>query len=166
MKSFILIIFESVRRDIILYFRYGTSRITILANIIMSVVNFFLMGLTFELIPAVAAEIGTTDVFVIIISGIIVVQYMSIALYSSSNRIANDIQNGTLEHLFSTPVSRKGYIIGAMISTAILVPISRNTPYFQIPSPVTHIRSVWAHLPIYKQSLLVPPGKVHRVETM
>jgi ABC-2 type transport system permease protein len=59
------------------------------------------------------------DVFIFFLASLILIVFSTVALSAPLNAVIQDLHNGTLEYLFSTPISRFAYFVGTAISEAI-----------------------------------------------
>jgi ABC-2 type transport system permease protein len=60
------------------------------------------------------------DMMIFFMSGIILIMFVNIALWSPINSVNNDLYNGTLEYVYSTPASRFGYYVGYGLADLII----------------------------------------------
>ncbi len=83
---------------------------------------FYIFGnaVSFRTLDTVEGTARASSVFLFFISGILLVIMIDIALWMPLNTVTNDLYNGTLEYLYSTPFSRFSYFLGTIVASAIL----------------------------------------------
>jgi ABC-2 type transport system permease protein len=65
-------------------------------------------------------DLDSKGMFIFFLGGLLLVFFSNVALFRPSNTVTNDLYNGTLEYIYSTPSSRYAYFIGTIIAGCII----------------------------------------------
>ena len=116
-SSFRVVVLETIKKELTLHFRYKANLVGEAFGVLMQVVIFAAMAGAVTLVGVNNLE--GNDVFLFFLGSLVLIVFSTVALSAPLNAVRNDLHNGTLEYIFSTPISRYGYFIGTAISEAI-----------------------------------------------
>ncbi len=115
--GFLSVIWSTVEKDLIMKWRY---RADLVGDLVSSVlfIGVFALFATSYVFEVLDASIEVTLLF--FLTGFLLIVYDSVVLWTPLNSVTNDLYNGTLEYLYSSPNSRLGYFIGNIVAAAII----------------------------------------------
>ena len=116
-SRFLLVVQETIKKQLILRFRYKANIVGEAFGVILQVAIFAAMAGAVTLIGVNSLE--GNDVFIFFLASLILIVFSTVALSAPYNAVIQDLHNGTLEYLFSTPISRLAYFAGTAIAEAI-----------------------------------------------
>lgn len=116
------VFFATILKELRISVRYRANLIGAFYQTMLMVFAFYIFGnaISFRTLDSVQGTEYASSVFLFFISGILLVIMIDIALWMPLNTVTNDLYNGTLEYLYSTPFSRYGYFLGTIVASAIL----------------------------------------------
>lgn len=115
--SFVLVISETIKKQLTLRFRYKANMVGEAFSVVLQVAIFAAMAGAVTLVGANNLE--GNDVFIFFLASLVLIVFSTVALSAPLNAVIQDLHNGTLEYLFSTPISRYAYFIGTAIAEAL-----------------------------------------------
>jgi ABC-2 type transport system permease protein len=116
-SRFLLVVSETVKKQLTLRFRYKANMVGEAFGVMLQVAIFAAMAGAVTLVGVNSLE--GNDVFIFFLASLILIVFSTVALSAPLNAVIQDLHNGTLEYLFSTPISRFAYFVGTAISEAI-----------------------------------------------
>ena len=116
-SSFRVVVLETIKKELTLHFRYKANIVGEAFGVLMQVVIFSAMAGAVTLVGVNSLE--GNEVFLFFLGSLVLIVFSTVALSAPLNAVIHDLHNGTLEYLFSTPISRYGYFVGTAISEAI-----------------------------------------------
>jgi ABC-2 type transport system permease protein len=116
-SSFTVVVLETIKKELTLHFRYKANMVGQAFGVLMQVVIFAAMAGAVTLVGVNSLE--GNDVFLFFLGSLVLIVFSTVALSAPLNAVIHDLHNGTLEYIFSTPISRYGYFVGTAISEAI-----------------------------------------------
>ncbi|MCY3413575.1 MAG: ABC transporter permease [Candidatus Heimdallarchaeota archaeon] len=124
--NFFNVIKATVQKDLVMKKRYKADLIGDFIRSFMFIGVFALFANAYVYVD-IEMDFNTTLLFYLCAFMFII--YDSVTLWTPLNSVANDLYNGTLEYLYSSPNSRLGYFIGniiasAIISSVVVIPIA------------------------------------------
>ncbi|RMG28592.1 MAG: ABC transporter permease [Methanobacteriota archaeon] len=116
------VFFATILKELRISFRYRANLIGAFYQTMLMVFAFYIFGnaISFRTLDMVQGTARASSVFLFFISGILLVIMIDIALWMPLNSVNNDLYNGTLEYLYSTPFSRFSYFSGTIVASAFL----------------------------------------------
>lgn len=117
------VIKATVIKDLINMKRYRANLIGQLISTLIFVVIFWFFSSAVEFYDLPNND--TKTIFIFYLTALALLMYDSVALWSPFQTVSNDLYNGTLEAVYSSPSSRYSYFVGSIIATAII-----NTIFF------------------------------------
>ncbi len=130
--SFISTLLATMKRELLYYWRYKFNLVSGIFNNLIYVFTFAVLavGLNFRSSSFITNNASSFDnISLFLLSGALLIFLSSAALWDPINTINNELYNGTLEYVFSTPSSRTGYFTGAILATLIIQSIGL-LPFF------------------------------------
>ncbi|MHA2021361.1 MAG: ABC transporter permease, partial [Candidatus Thorarchaeota archaeon] len=115
--SFLIVVSETVKKQLTLRFRYKANMVGEAFSVILQVAIFAAMAGAVTLVGVNNLE--GNDVFIFFLGSLVLIVFSTVALSAPLNAVIQDLHNGTLEYLFSTPISRYAYFVGTAIAEAI-----------------------------------------------
>jgi ABC-2 type transport system permease protein len=116
-SRFLLVVSETIKKQLILRFRYKANMVGEAFGVMLQVAIFAAMAGAVTLVGVNNLE--GNDVFIFFLASLILIVFSTVALSAPLNAVIQDLHNGTLEYLFSTPISRFAYFVGTAIAEAI-----------------------------------------------
>ncbi|MGY5881593.1 MAG: ABC transporter permease [Candidatus Thorarchaeota archaeon] len=116
-SQFLLVVGETIKKQLTLRFRYKANMVGEAFGVMLQVAIFAAMAGAVTLVGVNSLE--GNDVFIFFLASLILIVFSTVALSAPLNAVIQDLHNGTLEYLFSTPISRFAYFIGTAIAEAI-----------------------------------------------
>ncbi|MHA1904975.1 MAG: ABC transporter permease [Candidatus Thorarchaeota archaeon] len=115
--SFLIVVSETIKKQLTLRFRYKANMVGEAFGVILQVAIFAAMAGAVTLVGVNNLE--GNNVFIFFLASLVLIVFSTVALSAPLNAVVQDLHNGTLEYLFSTPISRYAYFIGTAIAEAI-----------------------------------------------
>ncbi len=115
--SFLIVVSETIKKQLTLRFRYKANMVGEAFSVILQVAIFAAMAGAVTLVGVNNLE--GNDVFIFFLGSLVLIVFSTVALSAPLNAVIQDLHNGTLEYLFSTPISRYAYFVGTAIAEAI-----------------------------------------------
>jgi ABC-2 type transport system permease protein len=116
-SRFLLVVSETIKKQLTLRFRYKANMVGEAFGVMLQVAIFAAMAGAVTLVGVNSLQ--GNDVFIFFLASLILIVFSTVALSAPLNAVIQDLHNGTLEYLFSTPISRFAYFIGTAIAEAI-----------------------------------------------
>lgn len=116
-SRFLLVVSETIKKQLTLRLRYKANMVGEAFGVLLQVAIFAAMAGAVTLVGVNSLE--GNDVFIFFLASLILIVFSTVALSAPLNAVIQDLHNGTLEYLFSTPTSRFAYFIGTAIAEAI-----------------------------------------------
>lgn len=137
--GFIPVVGATVLKDLIMFKRYKADLIGQIIRSVMFIGVFalFATSYVFE-----GLNLSFKETLLFYLTGFMLIVYDSVTLWTPLNSVTNDLYNGVLEYLYSSPNSRLGYFVGnimaaAIISSVILIPLVIFLVFFYKLSLIT-----------------------------
>lgn len=137
--GFIPVVRATVLKDLIMFKRYKADLIGQIIRSVMFIGVFalFATSYVFE-----GLNLSFEETLLFYLTGFMLIVYDSVTLWTPLNSVTNDLYNGVLEYLYSSPNSRLGYFVGnimaaAIISSVILIPLVIFLVFFYKLSLIT-----------------------------
>lgn len=116
--SFLVVVRSTIIRDLIQVSRY-------LPNVAGGIIQLFIRIMFFLVFSSFVVFHGENNIsghnlYVFFLAGIMLWMLTGTALNRPLDAVQNDLYNGTLEYLYSNPISRYAYYVGTVISGAIV----------------------------------------------
>ena len=123
--GFIRVVGATIMKDMVMFKRYKADLIGQIVRSVMFIGVFALFATSFVF---EGLNLSFEETLLFYLTGFILIIYDSVTLWTPLNSVTNDLYNGVLEYLYSSPNSRLGYFVGniaaaAIISSVILIPI-------------------------------------------
>ncbi len=115
--SFWLVARETIKKQLTLKFRYKANMVGEAFGMLFQIAIFAAMAGAVTLVGVNRLE--GNDVFIFFLASLMLIVFSTVALSAPLSAVIQDLHNGTLEYLFSTPISRYAYFIGTAIAEAI-----------------------------------------------
>ncbi|MFX1369617.1 MAG: ABC transporter permease [Promethearchaeota archaeon] len=115
--SFWLVARETIKKQLTLKFRYKANMVGEAFGMLFQIAIFAAMAGAVTLVGVNRLE--GNDVFIFFLASLILIVFSTVALSAPLSAVIQDLHNGTLEYLFSTPISRYAYFFGTAIAEAI-----------------------------------------------
>lgn len=98
--------------------RYVPNLIGIIVQMFVRVIFFLILSgfMVFEGKNSLEGEY----LFTFLLAGLVLMVFNNTALYTPLNTVTQDLMNGTLEYLYSNPISRYAYYIGNVAASAVI----------------------------------------------
>ena len=111
----------TILKEFRIFIRYRANFIGAFYQVLLMVFAFYIFGnaLSFRTLSSIEGTAKANSVFLFFISGILLVIMIDVALWVPLNTVTNDLYNGTLEYLYSTPFSRYAYFAGTVAAAAL-----------------------------------------------
>ena len=114
---FLIVVNETIKKQLTLRFRYKANMVGEAFGVILQVAIFAAMAGAVTLVGVNNLE--GNNVFIFFLASLVLIVFSTVALSAPLNAVIQELHNGTLEYLFSTPISRYAYFIGTAIAEAI-----------------------------------------------
>lgn len=117
-----VIILATIRKNLQITRRYLPNLAGNLVEIAIRAVFFLLFSNTISLNPGAAGApaLAGRGLFLFLLSSLALFVFTRSTLWGPINAVTNDLYNGTLEYLYSSPGSRYAYYIGVVLSEVII----------------------------------------------
>ena len=116
------VVFKGIWRDLKTFTRYRAFFTGMIMEMISLTLGFAIIGGAYYFTPEVLTYIGLeeSDLFLFMMTGVLVQVFSSVATWGPFNRVNEDIHYGTIDAVFISPSTRMGYLVSSSISRGIL----------------------------------------------
>lgn len=116
--SFWTVLIATVIKNLRVIRRYLPNLVGLIVQMFVRVGFFLILSgfMVFEGTSNLAGE----QLFTFILAGLVLMVFNSTALYTPLNSVTQDLMNGTLEYLYTNPISRYAYYAGTVVASAIM----------------------------------------------
>ncbi len=112
------VITGTIKMRLLIWKRYPSVFVGVFLEMVVLIVMFSIFSSAARF--AVLETMTENEMMIFFMSGIILIMFVNIALWSPINSVNNDLYNGTLEYVYSTPASRFGYYVGYGLADLII----------------------------------------------